>query len=64
MIGIYKIENKANGKVYIGQSANINKRWIEHRSNLNNNRHPNRKLQNAWNNYGQDNFDFNILEVF
>ena len=30
-IGIYKIENKVNGKVYIGQSINIRKRFIEHR---------------------------------
>ena len=62
MIGIYKIENKINGKVYIGQSKDINKRWIEHKSNLNNNRHPNKKLQNAWNSYGKDNFDFTVLE--
>ena len=27
MIGIYKIENKVNGKVYIGQSNNIEVRW-------------------------------------
>lgn len=31
MIGIYKIENLINGKVYIGQSKDIKKRWNEHR---------------------------------
>lgn len=30
MIGIYKIVNKINNKVYIGQSININKRIKEH----------------------------------
>lgn len=25
--GIYKIENKINGKAYIGQSVNIPRRW-------------------------------------
>jgi group I intron endonuclease len=30
MIGIYKIENVTNGKVYIGQSRNIEKRWKRH----------------------------------
>ena len=39
MIGIYKIENKVNGKVYIGQSVNIESRWKGHKSNLRNNKH-------------------------
>ena len=30
MIGIYKIENLINGKVYIGQSIHIERRWQEH----------------------------------
>jgi predicted GIY-YIG superfamily endonuclease len=29
-IGIYKIENLINGKIYIGQSIHIEKRWQEH----------------------------------
>jgi predicted GIY-YIG superfamily endonuclease len=31
MIGIYKIINKNNGKVYIGQSKDITYRWHRHR---------------------------------
>lgn len=30
--GIYKIENKESGKVYIGSSKNIEKRWEAHRA--------------------------------
>ena len=30
MIGIYKIENKINGKIYIGQSNNLERRKTEH----------------------------------
>ena len=30
--GIYKITNNINGKVYIGQSVNITRRWREHRT--------------------------------
>ena len=30
MIGIYKIINLINGKIYIGQSININKRIKDH----------------------------------
>ena len=31
MIGIYKIENLINGKVYIGQSVDIKERWASHK---------------------------------
>ena len=30
MIGIYKITNKINGKIYIGQSNDIKRRFLEH----------------------------------
>ena len=30
MVGIYKITNKINGKIYIGQSMNIERRLKEH----------------------------------
>lgn len=35
MIGIYRIINKLNNKSYIGQSINIEKRWQQHKRNLN-----------------------------
>jgi group I intron endonuclease len=59
--GIYKIINKINGKYYIGSSKNINRRWNEHRSELNRNVHKNSYLQNAWNKYGEKNFEFVIF---
>lgn len=30
MVGIYKIENRVNGKIYIGQSLDIFQRWNQH----------------------------------
>ena len=60
--GIYKITNIKNNKIYIGQSSDIFWRWTHHKSDLNNNRHHNRHLQNAWNKYGKDNFVFSIIE--
>lgn len=60
--GIYKIENKNNGKVYIGQSIDILKRWRYHINRLSKNSHPNSHLQNAWNKYGEESFEFEILE--
>ena len=60
--GIYKIENKVNGKVYIGQARNIEERWKNHISCLNSGKHDNSYLQRAWNKYGKDNFEFIIIE--
>lgn len=61
--GIYKIENNINGHIYVGQSRHIHRRFIEHRSSLNNGTAPNQHLQRAWNKYGEDAFDFSVLEV-
>lgn len=62
VIGIYKIENIHTHKVYIGQSVNIYVRWANHKSELNRNKHGNSYLQNAWNKYGKNEFEFSILE--
>ena len=35
------IKNLSNNKIYIGQSVNINKRWNDHKSKLENNKHEN-----------------------
>ena len=63
MIAIYKITNITNGMVYVGQSVNIIKRWNEHKRNLRKGAHENKKLQNAWNIYGEDSFLFSIIET-
>lgn len=60
--GIYKITCTVTGKIYIGSSVNIRKRWNAHRSYLNRNVHPNPSLQNAWNKYGEFGFIFELLE--
>lgn len=55
---IYFIINKVNGKRYVGQTTNFNRRKQNHISDLNCHRHDNIKLQNAWDKYGEDNFYF------
>lgn len=64
IIGIYKIINKENGKYYVGSSQDIEKRFSRHRYELNNNRHHNILLQRAWNKYGENVFEFDIIESF
>lgn len=63
IIGIYKIKNIVNNKIYIGSSSNINKRKTAHFSYLKRNNHPNKHLQNSYNKHGKNNFEFNILEI-
>lgn len=63
MVGIYKITNKLNGKCYIGQSVNIEHRWIEHKSRaLHLSKHSCTALYFAIRKYGIDNFQFEVIE--
>lgn len=60
--GIYKILNTVTNMSYIGQAFNLQKRWKNHRIELNLNRHCNPYLQSAWNKYGSFNFAFSVIE--
>ena len=64
MIGIYKITNKVNYKVYIGQSINIEERWKHHKLYYSNKKlkEYNTKFYRAIRKYGIENFDFEIIE--
>ena len=62
--GIYRIANKQNGKMYIGQSVNILDRWRKHRSSPFNPKEKsyNSSICKAIRKYGVDNFVFEIIE--
>lgn len=64
MIGIYKITNNINGKVYIGLSTNIEKRWNRHKSAAFNPKDKNYQypLYQAMRKYGLNNFSFEVIE--
>mgnify|MGYP001569007320 FL=1 len=62
MIGIYCIQNIWDGKRYIGQSSNIEKRFQSHKNILRRNSHKNRHLQHSWNRYGEGTFLFYVLK--
>lgn len=56
--GVYIIQNIINGKCYVGSSYNIRKRLFWHSNMLENNNHPNKKLQNSYNKHSKINFIF------
>lgn len=60
-MGIFQIRNLVNGKIYIESSVNLDKIWNRHRVQLKMSGHPNEQLQKEWNEYGEDNFKFEIL---
>jgi group I intron endonuclease len=55
--GIYKIENLINGKIYIGQSIEIEQRWKKHLAASDD-----FLIHKALRKYGKENFSFTILE--
>lgn len=61
--GIYCIRNLVNNKVYIGKSRNIYNRIATHINELRRrSKNENRHLIHAWFKYGEDNFDYYVLE--
>lgn len=60
MAYIYKIVNEINGKVYIGQTVNLEKRWYKHcyLASSGFDRH----LYNAMRKYGLNNFHIEVIE--
>ena len=60
MVGIYLITNKVNGHQYVGQSVRIERRWIEHKCPSNQSKGT--VLSRAFKKYGNDSFEFSVLE--
>ncbi len=60
--GIYCIINTQNNKIYVGQSSNLVRRRYSHFRQLRNGIHYNSHLQNSFNLYGQQSFEFVVLE--
>ncbi len=61
---MYKITNKINGKVYIGQTIlSFKRRCDTHKNKLRQGKHYNSHLQSSWFEYGENNFIFEIIET-
>lgn len=61
--GIYLIIHKESGRAYVGQSVNIYSRWSVHKAQLRTNTHHCEYLQRAWNKYGEESFEFRVVQL-
>ena len=62
--GIYQIINKHNERVYIGCSTALQRRFMSHKWHLRKNKHVNKHLQEDYNKYGLDAFEFKVVEGY
>lgn len=60
---IYRITNIKNGKCYIGITEDFQRRKKKHIKELNAKTHHSPKLQNAWDYYGEENFEWTVREL-
>lgn len=61
--GVYRIKNISNNDCYIGSSLNFKERKRRHFRDLEKGKHHSIVLQRAFNKYGRDEFEFEILET-
>lgn len=47
---------------YIGQTRNFRLRYNDHMHRFRNNKHPNQYMQRSYNKYGEESFEFSIIE--
>lgn len=60
---IYKLECKANNKIYVGRTVIPRNRFAAHKNALKRGDHPNKGLQMDFNRYGEENFTFTIIDT-
>ena len=60
--GVYQVINKQTGERYIGKSKSPNNRRRRHWSHLRGGYHENPNLQEAYDKYGEDAFEFEMIE--
>lgn len=60
-MGVFQIENTKNHKVFIDYSMDMKSKWNRHKMELKLGNHRNREFQKDWNEYGKENFVFEVL---
>ena len=62
-MGVFQILNKANGKMLIGSSVNLPAILNRSKTELKFGSYRNEALQKDWKQFGEENFEFNELEI-
>jgi group I intron endonuclease len=62
-MAVYAIVHLASGRLYIGATTHLVRRWGSHRWKLGNGSHENPVLQAAWTREGATAFEFRVLET-
>ena len=60
-MGVFQIKNIRNNKVLIDYSIDMKSKWNRHKMELKFGNHRNRNFQKEWNEYGEENFVFEVL---
>lgn len=60
---LYKIVNQLNGKVYIGQTVNYDRRWVAHKSYAKNPELTGQYIHRAMAKYGIENFVYEVIAM-
>ena len=61
---VYQIINKKNGKIYIGETLRGKLRWRDHLRGLRGGYHGNKYLQEDFDKFGEEAFEWEILKEF
>lgn len=61
-MGVYKIVNLANGMIFVGSGKNLHGKRNSYRFQLDSGTHYNTALQRDYNQFGCDNFTFEIID--
>ncbi|MGA2297197.1 MAG: GIY-YIG nuclease family protein [FCB group bacterium] len=61
--GVFVIRNKKTGKVFLGSSLNLKNQFEQAKIILNMGNHLNSALQSDWIKFGEDNFEYEVLET-
>lgn len=62
-MGVYRIRNVQNDRSFVAASKDIKARFNRHRMSLKTNNDSNKALQADWLEYGEDAFEFEVLDV-
>lgn len=61
-MGVYQLRNAKNGRAFIESASNLKSRELTLRMMLDDGRHPNRLLQQDWDECGSEAFEYSVLE--